>query len=99
MRYVLEGSVFVWDQAKAARNQAKHGVTFTEACEVFDDPFYRMGAAGTEAEERWLILGYSARRRLLAVVAAAPDEQAWRIISARPATPGERQNYEEDDPE
>ncbi|MFZ5586474.1 MAG: BrnT family toxin [Thermodesulfobacteriota bacterium] len=97
MEYFFNGSWFHWDDHKAKKNHEKHGVTFPEACEVFDDPFYHMEAAGAEAEERWLILGYSTRQRLLAVVAAAPEEQAWRIISARPATPGERQKYEEDD--
>jgi uncharacterized DUF497 family protein len=29
---------FEWDEDKAALNAAKHGVTFEEACEVFDDP-------------------------------------------------------------
>jgi uncharacterized DUF497 family protein len=28
---------FDWDPAKAARNAAKHGVTFEEATEVFAD--------------------------------------------------------------
>lgn len=29
---------FEWDEAKAALNQAKHGVTFQEAATVFGDP-------------------------------------------------------------
>jgi len=30
---------FEWDDAKAAPNYARHGVTFAMACDVFDDPF------------------------------------------------------------
>jgi uncharacterized DUF497 family protein len=30
---------FEWDDAKAAANFAKHGVTFEGACEAFNDPF------------------------------------------------------------
>ena len=29
---------FEWDEVKAAINAAKHGVSFEEAIEVFDDP-------------------------------------------------------------
>jgi uncharacterized DUF497 family protein len=29
---------YVWDQKKAAANFRKHGITFGEATEVFDDP-------------------------------------------------------------
>jgi len=31
--------VFEWDEEKAERNKAKHGVTFEEAKTVFNDPF------------------------------------------------------------
>ena len=30
---------FEWDETKAAENRAKHGVSFEQACEAFDDPF------------------------------------------------------------
>jgi uncharacterized protein len=30
--------VFEWDAPKANVNQRKHGVSFDEACTVFDDP-------------------------------------------------------------
>lgn len=30
---------FEWDDAKAAANLAKHGVSFEQAREAFDDPF------------------------------------------------------------
>lgn len=31
---------FDWDDDKAARNLAKHGVAFDEAVSAFDDPLY-----------------------------------------------------------
>ena len=31
---------FEWDEAKAAANLAKHGVSFDDAKTVFDDPLY-----------------------------------------------------------
>jgi uncharacterized DUF497 family protein len=29
---------FEWDKAKAAGNEAKHGITFEDACKAFADP-------------------------------------------------------------
>jgi len=34
---------FTWDSAKARRNQSVHGVSFTIATEVFDDPNHVVG--------------------------------------------------------
>ena len=31
--------VFEWDEEKARRNEAKHGVTFEEARTILNDPF------------------------------------------------------------
>jgi uncharacterized DUF497 family protein len=54
-------SRFEWDDKKAARNLAKHGVTFAEAQEVFDDPLagVRPDPAHAEREERDLIVGHT----------------------------------------
>jgi hypothetical protein len=30
---------FEWDDAKAKKNQRKHGVSFDIACHVFEDPY------------------------------------------------------------
>ena len=88
---------FVWDREKAAANVRKHGVSFDEAATAFGDP---LSIAVTDpehsvGEERWLLLGQSATGRLL-VVAHTEHRDEIRIISARPATRRERQNYEED---
>lgn len=52
-----------------------------------DDPKHSIG------ESRFLILGYSLVQRLLLVV-HCDRNSTIRIISARPATPSERRNYE-----
>jgi uncharacterized DUF497 family protein len=86
---------FEWDPAKAARNLAKHGVSFDEASTVFGDPL-----AGTIVdprhsgeEPRFITIGLSTRQRLI-VVAHAEREDRIRIISARRATRRERRSYE-----
>ena len=87
---------FEWDPRKAARNLAKYGVSFEEGGTVFGDPLGRIVSDTRHSmeEERFVLLGLSRGRRLLAVMFAERGE-AIRLISARPATPGERREYEE----
>ena len=52
---------FEWDNNKASKNLSKHGVSFSEAQSVFDDPlhidFY--DPDHSDREERYLIVGES----------------------------------------
>ena len=90
------GYLFEWDTTKAAVNAKKHGVTFEEATTVFGDPLAILlsDPDHSVAEQRYVLLGMSARRRLL-VVAHAERPPRTRLISARMATPKERRTYEE----
>ncbi len=92
----VEGFTFTWDDEKAASNLKKHGVSFTEALEVVFDAYYKAEDASAEDEERYGIVGYSHKGRLLCVVVADVDESTYRIISARLATSKERERYEKD---
>jgi len=92
----VEGCNFAWDREKAASNIKKHGVAFTEALEVLFDPNYRAEDATVEHEERYAVIGYSDRDRLLYVVVTDAGEDVWRIVSARLATSSERKRYEEE---
>lgn len=90
---------FEWDTKKAASNELKHGVSFEEAREVFDDPLHLsiLDARFSYFEERWITLGQSQKRRLLVVAHMyfdANEEEIIRIISAREATSNERIQYE-----
>ena len=86
---------FEWDADKAARNLAKHGVTFADAMTVFGDPLELVirDPDHSEGEFRFLSTGLSAAGRLL-VVAYTERLGRTRIISAREATRGERKQYE-----
>ena len=86
---------FDWDENKAAANEAKHGVSFDEAQEAFDDPNCAEGfdAAHSDEETRFWLIGLSSRR-LLTVVYAERQENVIRLISAREATARERKMYE-----
>ena len=87
---------FEWDGAKADANIRKHGVAFEEALTVFADPLARIfdDPDHSDEEPRELIIGHSARRRVL-IVSFAEQGSLTRIISARKATKRERHDYEE----
>ena len=75
--------VFEWDNRKARTNLHKHGVGFGEAVSVFNDPLARIFADDDRAigEPREIVIG--------------PAKERVRIVSARPATRREQQDYEE----
>lgn len=87
---------FEWDEgSKAGINFRKHGVRMPEAIPVFDDPnaITITDDESDPVEQRFVTLGMGAAGRLLVVV------YTWRggnirIISARPAEPHEREEYE-----
>ena len=89
---------FTWNPAKAAENLRKHGVDFREAATVFDDPLSATfpDADHSTGEQRFLIIGLSARSRIL-VVSHTDTGDTIRIINARAATRRERMFYEEND--
>ena len=86
-----------WDDRKAARNLAKHDVSFQEAVTVFHDPLFIIFAdpAHSFQEKRFIIMGESDSHRLLVVVYTERSNEI-RIISARKATMKEREVYEEE---
>jgi uncharacterized DUF497 family protein len=91
MATVVEGD-FEWDSVKAESNLVRHGVSFPEAATVFADPFAVYIDNGSE-EDRMVVIGSSLRERVLFVVHVERGKRD-RIISARRATPGEREVYE-----
>jgi len=87
---------FAWDDAKAAQNDADHGVSFEAAKEVFKDPFAieRLDDRENYGEDRYVIIGM-VDGRVLCVVYTLRNG-IIRIISARGAEPHERRRYHED---
>jgi hypothetical protein len=87
---------FAWDAAKAAGNVRKHHVAFEEAQTVFDDPLAVIfeDEEHSETEARRFIIGHSPKNRLL-LVCFTERRDGIRLISARPATHVERQDYED----
>jgi uncharacterized DUF497 family protein len=90
-----------WDALKAEANIEKHGVTFAEAATVLLDPLALtvFDEEHSQEEDRWFTLGASSDGRLLAVAHTFEEQSdsapaTARIISARPATRREREQYE-----
>ena len=77
---------FSYDPAKEAANVKKHGVSFSDAEGVFEDP-------DAEGEQRFVAAGLGSAGQLLVVVYAERKDE-YRLISARRATRKERIHYE-----
>ena len=88
--------IFEWDPDKARDNEQKHGVSFMEASEVFDDDHSSSIADPdhSASEQRYLIFGSSQQGRHL-VVSYTERGDRIRLISARQMTPRERRAYEQ----
>lgn len=87
---------FEWDARKESQNRRKHGVSFPEAETVFADGRALLinDPDHSTEEERFLLLGLSARLRVLVVAHTYRETEAViRIISARKAARRERDIY------
>ena len=91
---------FEWNAEKSISNLQKHGISFEEAKEVFDDPFHisKLDHRFDYFEERWITLGSTSKDKILVVANIFFDEsgeEIIRIISARKANQKERMFYEQ----
>ena len=89
---------FSRDDQKDRANQRKHGVSFEEATTAFADENARLkhDPDHSQDEDRFILLGFSAKLRLLVVAHAyRQNETEVRIISARKAIRKERKQYGE----
>jgi uncharacterized protein len=85
----------VWDVTKATANIRNHGVEFSHAATVLDDPMAVTLEDTRHAEQRFVTVGSDLLGRILVVVYTYPEEEEIRLITARKATPKERRVYEE----
>jgi uncharacterized DUF497 family protein len=88
--------VLVWDEAKRRSNLEKHGLDFKEAGLVYDNPEKLTYEGSRKDERRFLDLAFAVvRGRLLALVYTRRGGDV-RVISFRPASREEREQYEQD---
>ena len=87
---------FEWDENKNAENIRKHGISFEEASTVFhdEDALESADPDHSEAEDRFLLVGMSARLRVLMVCHChREDDGVIRIISTRKMNEQEEAAY------
>ena len=87
--------IFEWDEEKATANSIKHGVAFTEAGTIFGDEqsITIPDLKHSQAEPKFITLGMSQTERVLVVIRTERGNHL-RIMSARPASRKERNQYE-----
>ena len=84
---------FEWDEEKNASNLTKHGLSFEEACEIFEGPVLtRIDDRQDYGETREISYGLIGALVVAAVVHTERNGLT-RVISARLATRSERRLY------
>lgn len=87
---------FEWDENKNQRNIAKHGVSFEDACRIFEG--FTLGFVDNRkdyGEVREISIGVIDGIAVVTVV-HTDRKSVCRIISARPASRSERKYYEQE---
>ena len=93
----MNGISFQWDESKNQANIRKHGVSFIEARSAFldENAIRYFDPDHSEDEDRFLLIGMSAKLRALVVCHCfREDDEVIRIISARKANRSEATEYE-----
>jgi uncharacterized DUF497 family protein len=86
-------SQYEWDENKNQSNQKKHGISFEDAKNVFDDEDAVAYPGQIRAGEyRFLLVGKVLGKFIIAVVFTM-RKQIFRLISARQAQKGEINDY------
>ena len=85
---------FKHDPLRATANLRKHGVSFSDAEGVLEDPLaVTVADPDAEREQRFITIGLGSAGELLVVVWTERDDEC-RVISARRPTRKERKQYE-----
>ena len=83
---------FEFDPVKSRLNQQKHGIDFTEAQALWEDPVRIEVPARTVDEPRWLVVGQIGSKHWSAVITYR--QQRVRLISVRRSRDEEVAIYE-----
>ena len=83
---------FEWDARKSRHNKKSHGVSFIEACAIWDDPCLVEMYLPSGGEKRWGVIGRVAKDKWLTAIITYRDDSI-RIISCRRSTQKEIDYY------
>lgn len=84
--------IFEFDERKSQSNKKKHGIDFTEAQELWDDPELLEIPLKSEDEPRALFVGLISGKHWSAIITNRGERT--RIISVRRSRTEERELYE-----
>jgi hypothetical protein len=88
--------VFVWDEVKRKSNLEKHGLDFKDSHLVYDNADKCTYQSSRKGERQLMDLAFAVvNGRLLALVYVERGDDV-RVISFRPASREEREQYEQD---
>lgn len=88
--------MLVWDDARRKSNLEKHGLDFKDAHLVYDNPDKCTYDTSRQGEQRWMDLAVAViQGRLLTLIYTERGDNV-RVISFRPASREEREQYEQD---
>ncbi len=84
--------IFEFDSPKSESNKKKHGISFTEAQALWDDPDYIIIPAKTIDESRFLVVGKIGDKYWSGIITYR--DESVRIISVRRSRKEEIDIYE-----
>jgi uncharacterized DUF497 family protein len=88
--------MFVWDEAKRKSNLSKHGLDFYDAHLVYDNPDKCTYDSSRAGERRLMDIAVAMILGRLLTLIYTERGQDVRVISFRPASREEREQYERD---
>jgi len=84
---------FEFDKKKSITNKVKHNIDFTEAQELWNDPYsFELPSLQSEDEERYLVVGKIHTKNYTAIITYR--DTSIRIISVRRSREKEIKLYE-----
>ena len=86
--------MFVWDEAKRKSNLSKHGLDFNDAYLVYDNPDKCTYDSSRAGERRWMDIAVAMIQGRLQTLIYTKRGENVRVISFRPASREEREQYE-----
>ena len=90
--------MFTWSEEKNQLNKKKHGFFLSDIVDVFDDPhllFFYDAVHSSLGEDRYITIGCFYDTVILYVVTTDNADGNTQIITAREATPKEKETYYE----
>ena len=90
---VSEDGRFEWDENKDRLNKKKHGFSFSEILEIFDDPAFLEGYDRKHSDKEDRYFGIGCLNGILYIIVYYTHRKRIRIISARQADSDEQEEY------